>query len=55
MSKTRKDSGFKQAHRNHVAMGMITAGTGRAQVFRDRRDRRAKDARRKRQDFQEDI
>ena len=34
-----------QAHRSMVAMGMITAGTGKKQVFRDRRDRRAKDAR----------
>jgi hypothetical protein len=35
-----------QEHRNLVAMGMIVSGTGRKQVFRDRRDRRPKDARR---------
>jgi hypothetical protein len=38
--------------RNNVAWGMITSGTGRSQVFRDKRDRRSKDARRKREQFE---
>lgn len=31
----------RQAPRSNVARGMIEAGTGKSQKFRDRRDRRA--------------
>lgn len=43
----------KQGSRNHVAREMILAGTGKSQVMRDRRNRRPKDARRKRELFDE--
>jgi len=34
---------------SNVARGMILANTGKKQVFRDRRERRMKDARRKKE------
>lgn len=36
---------------SNVARGMILAGTGRKQVFRDKRNRRPKDARRVREQY----
>lgn len=45
MGKTYKDdNGNKKVPaRNNVAMGMIVSGQGKKQIFRDKRDRRAKD------------
>ena len=54
MSKTRKDSEDKRSHRNHVAMGMIISGTGHKQIFADRRNKRSKDARKRREMMQEE-
>jgi hypothetical protein len=34
---------------SNVAKGMILAGTGKKQVFRDRRNRRSKDARKRKE------
>ena len=45
MSKTIK----KFESRNYVARDMIAEGTGKKQVFKDRRDKRNKDARRKKE------
>ena len=53
MGKTYKDGG-KPNRRNNVAMGMIMAGTGKSQVFQDKRNKRPKDARRQRDDYQRD-
>jgi hypothetical protein len=39
--------------RNLEAMVMIVSGKGRAQYFKDKRDKRSKDARRKREAFGE--
>jgi hypothetical protein len=41
----------KAKHRSSVAREMILNGTGRGQIMKDRRDKRAKDARRKREAF----
>lgn len=45
MSKRRQNpKGTKQKSRiNNVAVGMIAAGTGKKQVFKDKREHRAKD------------
>ena len=51
MGKSFKDGGKPSHRRNNVAMGMIMAGTGKAQVFQDRRNKRAKDARKRREDY----
>ena len=46
MSKTNKINVKRTTGvRNNVAWGMIVAGTGKAQIMRDRRQRRPKDAR----------
>ena len=47
MSKTIKD-----IRRSNVAYGMICAGTGKAQVFKDKRNKRNKDAKKS---WQRDI
>lgn len=41
----------KATHRNLIAREMILNGTGRTQIMKDRRDKRSKDARRKREAF----
>lgn len=41
----------KAKHRNAIARDMILSGTGRTQIMKDRRDKRAKDARKKREAF----
>lgn len=47
MSKTRKDAirSNGSVPRNYTAMSMIVNGTGKSQVFTDRRNKRAKDYR----------
>ena len=44
----------RQPKASNVARGMILAGTGKAQVFQDKRLKRSKDARAKRRAFGED-